>query len=147
MPRFIKPTDYSGYIKTELKKVVTGTTDELTPSQAQIVAEDTAIATITEYLGGRYDCVAIFTPDESDPDTRNMHIVKCVLALTLYHLYHQTGMKDIPEHRKVAYDDTISWLKDAGRGTIKTTLPVLPDTDPNAGDIRFNSREPKNHKW
>lgn len=147
MPRFIKQTDYNGYIKPEIFKVVTGATDDTTPSQAQIRAEDTAISTITEYLGGRYDCSLIFTAHTSGEDLRNKHIIKCVLDLAIYFLCQQTGMKDIPEHRKVNYDDTISWLKDAGRGTIKTTLPVLPENDPTAGDIRFNSREPKNHKW
>jgi len=144
--RFIKQADYSGYIKPDILKQVTGTTDPSEPSTAQIRAEDTAIATITEYLGGRYDCTAIFTPVTGDSDTRNLHIVKMVVALSLYDLYHQTGMKDIPEHRKVAYDDAISWLKDAGRGSIKTTLPVI-DENTAEGDIRFSTRKKRNNYW
>ena len=145
MSRFIKPNDYSGYIKPEILKTITGTTDVSQPSQAQIRAEDTAISTITEYIGGRYNCDIIF--DATQPDNhRNLFIISCVIKLALYDLYHQTGSKDIPEHRKVEYDDTIQWLKDAGRGTIKTTLPHLSD-DADHGDIRLNSRPPINHKW
>lgn len=147
MSRFIKETDYAGNIKAEIKKLITNTTSSTQPSQAQIRAEDTAISTITEYLGGRYDCVAIFQPHIGNgADTRNLHIVKIVLALALYDLYHQTGMRDIPEHRKTDYDDAISWLKDVGRGTVKSTLPTLVQT-PNEGEIRWDSKPKRNHKW
>ncbi len=146
MSRFIKPNDYSGYIKPEILKAITSTTNPAQPSVAQIRAEDTAIQTIKEYIGGRYDCSLIFTPHTSGTDNRNLHIVACVIKLALYDLYHQTGTKDIPEHRKVEYDDTIQWLKDAGRGTIKTTLPILSDSQ-DLGQIRWTSRTPRNHKW
>ncbi len=139
---FITEDDYKGYIKPEIKRSITGTTGS-TPSTEQTRAEDTAIATIREYIGGIYDCDAIFSATGTG---RNLHIVKCVIALALYDLYHQTGMKDIPEHRKTDYDDTIQWLKDAGRGSIKTTLPQLSG-DAFSGDFRLNSRTPNNNKW
>lgn len=145
--RFIKENDYKGYIKPELKITVCGAVTNNEPSINQVNAEDTAISTITEYLGGRYDCAAIFTPwDGTGTDTRNKHIIKLVIALALYYLYHQTGMKDIPEHRKVDYDDAISWLKDAGRGTVRATLPVLT-SEQNLGEIRWNSQKPTNNRW
>lgn len=148
MARFIKETDYAGNIKAEIKKLLTGTVDSTT-STAQIRAEDTAIATVREYIGGIYDCNAIFTPmpDGATTDTRNLHIVKIVIALALFDLYQQTGVRDVPEHRKVAYDDAISWLKDAGRGDIKTTLPVLPEVDGQITDILITSRTPRQWKW
>lgn len=144
LTRFINENDYSGYIKPELKKQITGTTGN-SPSTAQIRAEDTAIATIREYLGGRYDCDAIFSLTQAVED-RNLHIVACVIKLALYDLYHQTGVKDLPEHRKVDYDDVVQWLKDAGRGTIKTTLPVL-ESDGAINEIWFDSNKPRRHKW
>lgn len=148
MSRFIKETDYAGNIKAEIKSLLTGTTG-MTTSTAQMRAEDTAIATVKEYLGGIYDCTAIFTPmaDDATTDTRNLHIVKIVIALALFDLYQQTGVKDLPEHRKVAYDDAISWLKDAGRGDIKTTLPLLPEDGSQTGDILITSRTPRRWKW
>lgn len=144
MGRFLKETDYDGRIKSEIKKIVTATLDG-TPSAAQITAEDTAVQMIREYIGGRYDCDVIFA-DPGDPDTRNKWIVKCVIVITLYDLYHQTGMKDIPEHRASDYDDTVKWLTKVGSGLIPTTLPPLAE-EVNPGDIRINSRTPVNHKW
>lgn len=140
MSRFMKTADYAGYIKDDIKTMIAGNADVLL-----IRAEERSIATITEYLGGIYDCAAIFAQSNT-PDTRNLHIVKIVMALSLFDLYHQTGVKDVPEHRKMAYDDAISWLKDAGRGNVKSTLPVLPDTE-KPSDFRMNSKEQRQHKW
>lgn len=141
MARFMKTTDYDGYIKADIRQMISGANDTLL-----IRAEDTAVATVTEYLGGRYDCAAIFTPASGNTETRNLHIVKVVRSLALFDLYHQTGATDIPEHRKMAYDDAISWLKDAGRGDIKTTLPMLAE-EVKASDFRMNSRVPRKNKW
>ena len=136
--RFLKNTDYAGYIKPEIFLQITGAALTADPSDSLLRAESTAIATIKNFLSGRYDCGKIFTIPTGD-DTRDLWIVKCVMVLALFDIYHQTGVKDVPEHRRVAYDDTIQWLKDAGRGDIETNLPPLPD-DVNPGDVRFNSR-------
>lgn len=140
MARFMKDADYAGYIKSEIKTMISGTADV-----NLLRAEQTAIATITQYIGARYDCNAIFQPS-GDPDTRDLHIVKMVMAIALFDLYHQTGVKDVPEHRKMAYDDAISWLKDVGRGTVGAILPVLSEEE-SKSDFRLNSREPRQHKW
>lgn len=144
MPRFIIEADYLGYIKPEIKEKLTATTGG-TPSAAQVRAEDTAIATITEYIGGRYDCATIFDANQN-VDSRNKFMVAIVIKLALYDLYHQTGVKDVPEHRKVEYDDTIQWLKDAGRGTIKTTLPIL-EAEGQINEIWYSSKKPRRNKW
>ncbi len=146
MGRFIKDSDYDGRIKKEIKQLISGAIDEQ-PTQALLLAEETAIATIKEYIGSRYDCDLIFEPATETADERNKHIVKIVIALTLFDLYSQTPAKDLPEHRKVAYDDAISWLKDVGRGTINSgVLPILSEQQ-KTGEIRANSRTPINHKW
>jgi phage gp36-like protein len=145
--RYIQPKDYNGNIKPELLKQLTGTTNVQQPSQAQVTAEDTAISTIRSYIGGRYNCDLIFTAwDGIGTDPRNLHMVSCVIKLALYHLYSQTGMQDVPEHRKVQYDDTIQWLKDVGRGTITTELPPLAEAD-FSPEVRFSSQPPMRHKW
>lgn len=146
MPRFMKDSDYNGRIKTEIKQLISGATDNQ-PTQALLQAEDTAIATIKEYIGSRYDCSIIFTPATEEADHRNLHIVKIVVALALFDLYSQTPSKDVPEHRKMAYDDAISWLKDVGRGNIESgSLPTISEEDKQS-QIRFNSRKQINQKW
>lgn len=145
MARFLTDFYYTAAIKSEIKKIVTGSTDSEV-SNKQLLAEDTAISMITEYIGGRYDCTVIFTPPVGDTDTRNKWIANCVVTITIYLLYRQTGMKDIPEHRASDYDDVIKWLTKVGSGLIPTTLPPLSE-EVNPGDFRLNSRTPINHKW
>jgi phage gp36-like protein len=147
MPRFIKESDYTVRVKSEIKKLLATNNPEADEEHKQFIAEDTAMATIREYIGGKYDCDAIFTPHTTgDTDTRNLHIVKCVIVLAIFDLYHQTGQKDIPDHRKMQYDDVIMWLKDVGRGTIQSTLPTLP-IEQNPVEIRMNSKKQRTHRW
>lgn len=144
MPRFLKESDYAPFIKPEIKVAVTGTAAN-DPSAKQLAAEETAVAMITEYIGGRYDCTNIFSRVDTN---RNSWIIKCVIVITLYNLYQQTGMKDIPEHRVSEYDDVIKWLEKVGAGVIPTTLPEKTgETGEFEGDFRLNSRKPENHKW
>ena len=143
MSRFLTEADYDPHIKAEIKKAVTGTTDPASPSAKQLLAEETAIAHIREYIGGRCDCDDIFSKTGNN---RNKFIVKVVVVITLYDLYHQTGAADIPDHRKDDYDDVIQWLKDVGRGDISTTLPPV-SSDTSSGDFRFFSRPYIDQDW
>lgn len=144
MPRFLTEADYFN-IKPEIKVAVTGTTDLNAPSAKQIAAENTAIAMLKKYLGGRYDMALLFS---NTGDARDAWIVQCIVTITLYLLYHQTGMKDIPEHRKEDYNDVITWLTNVGSGEIPSDLPGLYDADGVfTGDVRIISRLPNNHKW
>jgi len=140
---FIIEADYTPRIKAEIKQIVTGSTGGIA-STKQVLAEDTAIEMIRQYIGSRYDCASIFA---AAGNNRNKWIVKCVITIALYDMYHQTGMKDIPEHRVAEYEDVLEWLKKVGDGTRRAELPVLPETDTPTGDIRFNSRKPMNQKW
>ncbi len=149
MPRFIKEADYAGLIKPEIKKQLTGTTGT-EASLAQARAEDTAIATIRQKIGHRYNCDIIFTPAPlTGADTRDLYIVHIVIALALYDLYSQTGTKDLPEHRHTQYEDAMTWLKEVGRGDRAASLPPLLDGDGDTlpVDIRFNSRPLRPTKW
>ncbi len=143
---FIKHEDFNGFIKPEILQQLIGQSTNSQPSEAFVRATDTAIATITEYLGGRFNCSLIFTPHTTGSDTRNKHIIKIVVVVALYYLYHQVGTKDLPNHRQTDYDDAISWLKDAGRGNIQTTLPYLENSEQKT-DIFISSRKPFRHKF
>jgi len=68
--------------------------------------------------------------------------------MALYHLYSQSGAKDVPEHRKHRYQDVLDWLKDAANGNIMTDLPPLKNENgEDTGSLFFISRKPLNHKW
>jgi phage gp36-like protein len=142
MARFLKDSDYFK-IRAEIKKIL----DNEDPIKLK-VAEDTAIAMIRSYIGGRYDCDLIFVPFSVQPDERNKFIIDITISITLYKLYQQLGSKDIPAHRQNEYDDAVEWLKDAGRGNIPVSdLPSLAITDENPVGITISSRPPTNHKY
>jgi hypothetical protein len=156
MSRFISEADYAMQIKQEIIKLLTSPTDWYLSAKL-VRAEQTAIAQIKNRIGKRYDCAMIFAPllppvvgenPGEQIDTRDAWIVTITIDIALYHLYSQTGMKDIPEHRAQRYQDAVDWLKDVGNGTTPTDLPVVIDTDGNEyAETRIWSRAPENHKW
>jgi hypothetical protein len=150
MARFLQASDYEMQIRTEIRHLLDGY-DPANPDDVPLRllrAENTAISQIKKWLAGRYDCSAIFIPP-ADPDERDQFIVTITIDLTLYHLYSQTGSRDVPEHRKHRYQDALDWLKDAGQGLVTSDLPSLVTTDPddNSGDIKLWSYPPENHRW
>lgn len=147
MTRFILQSDYEMQIKQEIIRLLTDT--DFYNSAKLVRAEQTAIAQIRNRIGKRYDCTKIFAPaDSGNDDTRDQWIVTITIDIALYHLYSQTGMKDIPEHRANRYQDAIDWLKDVGNGTTPTDLPALFDTNGEEySEVIINSRRPENHRW
>ena len=144
--RFLQDSDYDMLIRQEIKRILDGSAPgDTEPPTKLLRAENTAIAQIKNYLAGRFDMVAFFVAP-GDPDTRDQFIVTITIDIALYHLYSQTGWKDIPKHRSVRYQDALDWLKDAGRGDINTDLPVDTSED-NQGDIRIFSEKLQNHRW
>ena len=146
MARFITEADYAMQIKQEIIRLLTSPTDWYISAKL-VRAEQTAIAQIKNRIGKRYDCAAIFSA-LAEPDVRDAWIVTITIDIALYHLYSQTGMKDLPEHRAQRYQDAIDWLKDVGNGTTPADLPVVVDA---AGDeyseVRIWGREPIDHKY
>lgn len=151
--RFLKNTDYEVQVRTEIRRLIDGFQpgdDESLPPARLLQAESAAVQQMRNYLADRYDVPAIFREDEAEPgepDTRNLHIVLTAVDLVLYHLYSQTGARDVPEHRKNRYEDALDWLRSAGRGEIGADLPPRPDSPDIVADLRFWSRPPENHKW
>ena len=145
--RFIQETDYAMQIKNEIIRLLTAPTDWYISAKL-VRAEQTAISQIRNRIGKRYDCDQIFAAIIDEIDTRDQWIVTITIDIALYHLYSQTGMKDVPQHRVDRYQDAIDWLKDVGNGTTLTELPPLIDEEGNEySEFRLNSRKPENHKW
>ncbi|WP_418894694.1 phage protein Gp36 family protein [Limibacterium fermenti] len=148
MARFILQSDYGMQIKAEIIRLLTANTIDWYVSAKLIRAEQTAIHQIKNRIGKRYDCDEIFTPGDELNDLRDQWIVTITIDIALYHLYSQTGMKDIPEHRANRYQDAIDWLKDVGNGTTPTDLPTVKDDEGEEySEVVINSRPPENHKW
>jgi len=81
-------------------------------------------------------------------DTRDEWIVTITIDIALYHLYSQTGMKDIPQHRQDRYQDALDWLKDVGNGDSIPDLPPIVDEDGNEySESIISSRPQENQRW
>lgn len=147
MARFILESDYDMQIKNEILRLLTAT--DFYTSAKLVRAEQTALAQIRNRIGKRYDCNIIFAPIVAgDPDTRDQFIVTITIDIALYHLYSQTGMKDIPEHRSNRYQDAIDWLKDGGNGSTPVDLPpVIDDNGDQYSEVRINSSPQENQRW
>jgi hypothetical protein len=147
MARFLQQVDYESQIKPEIIRQLTDPTDWF-QSAKLVRAEQKAIAQIRNRIGKRYDCDTIFSP-AGETDQRDQWVVTITVDITLYHLYSQTGAKDVPEHRSTRYQDAIDWLKDVGNGETTADLPELTDSDTGEAysEFRLNSRTPENHKW
>lgn len=146
MSRFLKDTDYNFQVKNEILKLLDGSTAELASSVKLLSAENAAIAQMKNRLSGRFATDIIFA-GAADPDPRDSFIIMIAVDITLYHLYSQTGNKDVPKHRADRYQDAIDFLKDASNGTIATNLPSAL-TDTNQGDLRMWSQyEADDHNY
>lgn len=141
MARFIQQSDYDMQIKQEIIRLLTDT--DFYNSAKLVRAEQTAIDQIKNRIAKRYDCDAIFSGVNRDE-----WMTTITIDIALYHLYSQTGAKDIPEHRANRYQDAIDWLKDVGNGTTTANLPPTYNEDGEEyGDVIINSRKPENHRW
>lgn len=140
MSRFLQDSDYGSQIKTEVLKLLNSQ-----DNGKLLLSERKAIDQITNWLNGRYDCAAIFAAQD---EARDHWIVTITIDIALYHLYSQTGSKDVPEHRSQRYQDALDWLKNAGRGQVNANLPTpAGNADALTGDVRINSKPPSNHRW
>ena len=140
MARFLKDDDYFK-IRSEIKIIL----DQASAPKLKM-AEDTAIDMIRKYLSGRFDCDLIFAAHTTGNDNRSRFIIDITISIALYKLYQQLGSKDIPEHRKIEYDDAVEWLKLAGRGDIPVDDLPTSLSDDNPGEMQISSREPTDWK-
>lgn len=147
MARFILETDYEMQIKQEIIRLITA--QDFYQSAKLVRAESTAIRQIRNRIAKRYDCDKIFiTIIPNNPDTRDQWIVTITIDIALYHLYSQTGMKDIPQHRQDRYQDALDWLKDVGNGNTIPDLPSLVNENGNQyGEVIIVSKPQENQRW
>lgn len=147
MARFILESDYDMQIKNEILRLLTAT--DFYNSAKLVRAENTAIRQIRHRIGKRYNCDLIFAAKlVGEPDTRDEFIVTTTIDLALYHLYSQTGNKDIPQHRQDRYQDALDWIKDVGKGLETPDLPSITDDNGDQySEVRINSRPQENQRW
>lgn len=150
MARFLQDSDYDTLIKDEIRKLLDGRAPDGTGTPTKLLkAEAMAEKEIRNWLSDRYDMDAVFNAAKTPTDERDQYMVMRMVDITLYHLYSQTGHRDVPEHRDKRYTDTLDWLKNAGRGQIGADLPTIEqeEGDETVADFRISSEEQENHKF
>lgn len=133
---FISESDYDVQARQEILSLL-----DTSDGNANLgIAERMAVDQIKQYIGGRYDCEAIFS---ATGDSRDMFIVMITIDIALYHLWSKMAPRKIPELRAQRYQDALDWLKGVGDGTMKSNLPQL-DVDNFKSDISIVSRYQQN---
>lgn len=122
----------------------------LTADQIRTNSEDTAEAEINAYLSANYDTATEFAIDGAvAPTTRNKLIIRCMVNLSLFNLFHTISPRDIPEMRQKLYDDCIEMLKayrdgelDFGLDRVDADSDGEPDVQRTmiSSGVKFNSR-------
>ena len=140
--RYILEEDYEMQIKQEIVKLLTA--QEFYNSTKLVRAEKTASDQLRQYVGKRYDLPAFY-----DLPARDEFIVTLLIDVALYHLYSQTGMKDIPKHRDDRYQDALDWMRGVGKGEIPADLPeIKDDTGETYSEVKiWSARPPQEHKY
>jgi len=108
----------------------------LTVDQIRQNSEDTAEAEINAYLSKYYDTETEFAIDgSSSPATRNKLILRCMVNISLYNIFHTISPRDIPEMRQKLYDDCIEMLKGYRDGMLDFGLDVIDADEDGEPDV------------
>lgn len=108
-------------------------------------AEQTAMSEIGSYLSLRYKIEDEFSKDGTvSPDPRNKDVLKCLMDISLFHLFYTISPRDIPETRQRAYDDCKEKLAAYRDGGL-IVFPIFPilggieeKTTEDGGNERIN---------
>jgi len=90
--------------------------------------EDMAQSTIVDACGDKYDMPAMFAASGS---SRNNTLIRWMLSLSTYFLYHDIADVDVPERVIKDYDDVRADLKLVASGKMDVSFTRLEDEDGN----------------
>lgn len=122
MSDFITSEDYDASIHAEIL-------DRITRSDTSVVkiCEQRAIAEMRGYLGGRYDCDAIFS---ARGDDRLQLVVMMAVDITVYHLFCIHNPKAMSDIRRQRYERAVEWLEGVAAQRISIDgAPRLPEEE------------------
>ena len=79
------------------------------------------------------------TDDWEEDDPRNPMIVRYMVVISLYQVYHSLHGKNIPMHIKEEYDLAKDWLLRVNKGQLNPKLPQRDDDADGAADIQVTA--------
>lgn len=71
-------------------------------------SEKAAIEEVNSYLHKKFETSKIY---EKTGDQRNETIIKCLVNITVWHFYSKLDSNQVPEVKKIRYDETITELE------------------------------------
>jgi hypothetical protein len=113
------------------------TNSGLTVDQIRGNSEDTAEAEINAYLAANYDTATEFAINGAvAPTTRNKLILRCMVNLSLFNVFHTVSPRDIPAMRRTLYDDCIAMLKAYRDGELDFGLGIKDEDGDGVADVQ-----------
>ena len=134
---FLKETDYTVQIRTEIAKIIDPTLDRA----KLIAAEKMAIDQIRNHIAGRCDIAKVFIDaPTSGEDLRDMYVVMLTIDIALYHLWCKEGGNNMPKTRELRYNDALKWLQDVQKGNPNNLPQVTAENGAVLEDVKIWSR-------
>ena len=122
MNEFIQSKDYDASIHAEILDRITRSDDAVVK-----ICEDRAIAEMRGYLGGRYDCDAIFS---ARGDDRLPLVVMMAIDIAVYHLFSIHNPKAMSDIRRDRYERAVQWMEGVAAQRISIDgAPRLPEEE------------------
>lgn len=138
---FLQDSDYTQIIKEDqLESVLDG------DANAKDEAEKYAVATVKSYLSNRYDITAEFAKTGAD---RHPVLVNLVMDITVYRLHLRINPRQIPDVRRMCFEDAMKELEKIQRGNSNPdglTAITTPDGFQESGS-RFGSNPKMIHRF
>ncbi|HRO75781.1 MAG TPA: DUF1320 family protein [Crocinitomicaceae bacterium] len=146
---FLNIQDFFKVIRPEELEDVVGEYTEPTDEGAVILdsLELDAISEMVGYLSVRYDATKCFatTDEEANAIPRIPIIIQKCVDIVLYNAYSAVHPNNIPELRKIRYENAVNWLEKTAIGFIAPDLPVK-DEQPTT-PLRYNSSQKKQNNF
>jgi phage gp36-like protein len=116
---WITNDDLKAQIKLDLLDKITNQDTYILPT-----VEAIAITEVSAYLSSKYDTVQVFATVGT---ARNPLLCMLVIDILLYHLHSRLNPNQVPDIRKVRYDEAKKMLEDVAEGKLSLALPTRLD--------------------
>lgn len=121
MSSFISKTDYKGWIDADLIDQITGGDDTNLDGPEEIAAQ-----MIRDKTYGKYDIDAEFAKTGTN---RNRTLIRWMLSIAVYFIYHDISDDDIPARVIKDYDDCVAELEKIASGKGSVDFERLTNTE------------------
>ena len=138
MSSFLLKTDYKGWLAESLIDQITGGDDT-----ALETPESIAEQRIKDACSAKYNVDVEFAKSGT---SRNMTLIRWMLSISCYFIYHDISDDDIPARVIKDYDDCCAELDKIAAGKLSTSLDKLTEADgTNTTLFKWGSDTPRSH--